>query len=302
MRGTASSEGRNADRRRELVERESGRRDEAVPRGSFGAWLKTHREARNVSLSDIAESSKISTRFLQALESDRFDALPAEVFVRGFLREYARIVGLDRDEVVNLYLVASEAQREAVVPAVAPATTRRDSSVIGYGLLVAAVLVLLLGSAAAISFWVGRDHAKAPGEPGDGSPPSPAAGESTPGAAAAPLLPAPLVTLDPEPAPRQAQGEQEPLRVVLEFQQDCWVELVVDGRRRASELKAGGETWAIEAFDSVLLTLGNAPAVRVVVDGRTIELPMLGSPVVREFRIDRDAVESGVAGSDLSGT
>jgi len=77
---------------------------------------------------------------------------------------------------------------------------------------------------------------------------------------------------------------------VLEFQQDCWVEVVVDGRRRESELKAGGETLALEADDYVALTLGNAPAVRVEVNGRPFPLTMQGSRVVRELRIDRSAL------------
>lgn len=78
---------------------------EAVP---FGGWLRRQRELRQVSLREIADVTKISIRYLEALEEDRFDVLPAPVFAKGFLREYARYVGLDPDEVVNTYLTAQD--------------------------------------------------------------------------------------------------------------------------------------------------------------------------------------------------
>ncbi len=76
---------------------------EAEP-GSFGHWLRRQRELREISLRDIAERTKISLRYLEAMEDDRFDLLPAPVFAKGFLREYARYVGLSPDEVVNHWL------------------------------------------------------------------------------------------------------------------------------------------------------------------------------------------------------
>src|ERR687891_907511 len=72
--------------------------------GSVGEWLRLQREMREISLRDIAERTKISLRYLEAMEEDRFDTLPAPIFAKGFLREYARYVGLSPDEVVNHYL------------------------------------------------------------------------------------------------------------------------------------------------------------------------------------------------------
>ena len=71
---------------------------------SFGDWLRRQREMREISLRDIAERTKISLRYLEAMEADRFDLLPAPIFAKGFLREYARYVGLSPDDVVNHYL------------------------------------------------------------------------------------------------------------------------------------------------------------------------------------------------------
>ena len=58
---------------------------------SFGGWLRQQREIRGISLREIADASKISIRYLEALETGRFSMLPAPVFAKGFLRQYATI-------------------------------------------------------------------------------------------------------------------------------------------------------------------------------------------------------------------
>ena len=123
------------------------------PSPSFGAWLRHQREARSVSMREIADNSKISLRYLEALEQDRFDVLPAPVFARGFLREYARVVGLNADEVVNLYLVALEERAEGSRRVERPKPARAENlssapSSLGYGLLLGLAVVLFVGIAA----------------------------------------------------------------------------------------------------------------------------------------------------------
>jgi flagellar biosynthesis protein FlhG len=69
-----------------------------------GAALRRFREARSVSLEEIAHKSKISSRFLRYIEDERFDMLPAPVYLRGFLHEYARAVGLEPRGTAEAYL------------------------------------------------------------------------------------------------------------------------------------------------------------------------------------------------------
>jgi transcriptional regulator with XRE-family HTH domain len=80
-------------------------------RQEFGARLRRERELRGLSVSDVVRVTKIPERSVLALEQGLFDELPAEVFVRGFLRSYARCVGLDTDEILGAYhdLVAASA-------------------------------------------------------------------------------------------------------------------------------------------------------------------------------------------------
>jgi flagellar biosynthesis protein FlhG len=66
-----------------------------LPDPVTGADLKRFRESRGVTLAKIAADSKVGKRTFEDIEGDRFDRLPAVVYVRGFLQEYARAVGLD---------------------------------------------------------------------------------------------------------------------------------------------------------------------------------------------------------------
>lgn len=71
---------------------------------SFGEQIKRERELRKISLEDIAEATKISARYLRALERNDFSELPGGVFARGYVRAYAQFVGLDEEATVEAYL------------------------------------------------------------------------------------------------------------------------------------------------------------------------------------------------------
>ena len=62
---------------------------------SFGESLKRERELREISLRQISEATKINLRYLEALEENRFDALPGGLFNKGFIRAYATYIGID---------------------------------------------------------------------------------------------------------------------------------------------------------------------------------------------------------------
>ncbi len=74
---------------------------------SFGEKLKQEREKRKITLEQISDSTKIGTRMLRALEEDKFNQLPGGIFNKGFVRAYSRCVGLDEDQTVAEYLLAS---------------------------------------------------------------------------------------------------------------------------------------------------------------------------------------------------
>lgn len=291
--------------------------EETAPEVAFGPWLRRQREARGVSLREISDSTRISLRYLEALEEGRFDVLPAPVFARGFLREYARVVGLDPDEVVNAFLLVGT--EGTAVTEEKPAPRRRFSNPWGYGLLLAAAMVVLLGVAVMLSFWAERRALERGDEPpslvpaiaatavpgsqrqdADDLAVTPEASPETPAPAGPPVNASPAeVAAVPDLSPRAAleAGPEvalaAPLVVEILLRDECWIEARVDGRRRPGELLAGGEAIVLEADSWVELTLGNRAAVDLLVNGRPFSLPASPGNVVRGVRIERP----GAAGS-----
>lgn len=233
---------------------------------SFGSWLRRQREMREMSLREISDVTKISLRYLEALEQNRFSSLPAPVFARGFLREYARYVGLDPDEVVNFFIVAQQDDDSDAVPSRRPARRLHSTTHWAYGLVLTGAVVGLFGIVALLSFWAERRN------PREDVPPPIAAPVFTP------------------PAAQPARAEAKvPLEVTLDFTQTCWVEALVDDRERISELRVQGESLRLEARESVSLTLDNAAGVHIEVNGRPFEIAGSGDSV-RDLEITLDSL------------
>jgi cytoskeleton protein RodZ len=74
---------------------------------TFGARLKRERERRSISLDEVSAATKISLRMLRALEEEKFEQLPGGIFNKGFVRAYARHLGIDEEQAVADYLEAA---------------------------------------------------------------------------------------------------------------------------------------------------------------------------------------------------
>ena len=120
--------------------------------GAFGEQLRQAREAKHITLQEIAATTKISCRALQALEDEHFSQLPGGIFNKGFVRAYARYVGLDEEKMLAAYLAAAkvdgspETDMQAMSSQVATARAgARDSSVNGTTVVGIVALIVALG-------------------------------------------------------------------------------------------------------------------------------------------------------------
>jgi len=240
---------------------------------SFGTWLRRQRELREISLREIADVTKISIRYLEALEQDRFDVLPAPVFAHGFLREYARYVGLDADEVVNSYLTAQKAAEPDEADDSLPVVRRREARR-PTGVLLALAAVLILALVAALAYFAESFRGEERSEP----PPM-----AAPVTQLAPKLP-PVLESEPEPV--------VPLLVTIDFAEECWIEATIDGEGQVNELHVPGESLRIEAQEKVSLTIGNPEAVRVEVNGQPFPITAPAGQVLRGLEIDLAALQA----------
>jgi len=113
---------------------------------SFGEKLRREREMRGVSLREIADGTKISVRFLQALEEDRTDVLPGGLFPRAFVKQYALFLGLDPERAAADFVAQhGEAvpERRAPAPALGPRLSLTPGQIL-LGVLALVVLVVLV--------------------------------------------------------------------------------------------------------------------------------------------------------------
>ncbi len=270
---------------------------------SFGSWLRRQREGREIDLREIADTSKISLAYLQAFEDDRFDILPAPVFAKGFLRQYARYVGLDAEEVVNFYLTASQAdEEEEDSTQIASQKSRRAAfsrRYVAAALAIAAFLLLIVWGLSRWNEWQGQQtppsSAAPPADPHpeDLAAPAGAIPADNPAApvnagtvaAEAEEEPSPVETAAGQVVPEVAA--EPPLRVILDFAGECWVEASVDGQRAVAEQKVQGESLQLTATELIELKLGRPDLARLLVNGRSWELGEGTS--VRHLRIDLEA-------------
>ena len=81
--------------------RRSGSRRDGVT--SLGDQLRAARERRGVTLDDVSDTTRIRTSYLEALERHHWEALPADVFTRGYVRTYAEYLGLDQEHLLKVY-------------------------------------------------------------------------------------------------------------------------------------------------------------------------------------------------------
>src|ERR1700692_2648967 len=99
---------------------------------TFGGSLKRERELRGVTLDEISAATRIATRFLQAIENERWDQLPGGVFNRGFVRAVARYLGLDEENIVSEYTLAVGDRQSVPVWTGSPPTGTPDTPVLAW--------------------------------------------------------------------------------------------------------------------------------------------------------------------------
>lgn len=106
-----------------------------------GQYLRRHREKQQMSVEEIARSTRVPMDSVTRIEADQFDELPGEVFVRGFLKSYARAVGLPADEVLARYTASRRAAWVTPLPIASPVRPARGRR---FGVAFAFVLLLIL--------------------------------------------------------------------------------------------------------------------------------------------------------------
>jgi cytoskeletal protein RodZ len=115
---------------------------------TLGTLLRNERERRGMSCAELSRVTRIPIASILAVESDRFDELPGEVFVRGFLKAYAQAVGLVPPEVLARYTSSRRVAYVTPLPVQTPLQAARETPGRRFGVAIAFVLLLILLSLA----------------------------------------------------------------------------------------------------------------------------------------------------------
>jgi cytoskeletal protein RodZ len=275
----------------------------------FGGHLRAARQARGITVRDIAQRTKIPVSTLEALERNDTSRLPGGIFSRSFVRAYAHEAGLDPDETLR------EFQR--CFPDQAPVSERPTAESIDDGSadrqfgLAAGVLTVcgaLLVAGAAVYAWRGGFTPKSQAEAGPGMAPvamglSGSSGPETASPSAArPIDKGPSIeagaplqrrpgaadTVVPTTGrvPPSVGRDPGPIRIAFEPSRTCWVRVTLDDDTRWARLMKAGERVEHQASESVYLEVGDAGALAYTLNGRPGR-PLGESGAVVRRRIDR---------------
>ena len=125
---------------------------------TLGSFLKQQRERRGMSVAELSRVTRIPLPSLEAIECDRFDELPGEVFVRGFLKAYAQAVTLVPADVLARYTSSRRVAYVTPLPVQTPLQAAREGQGRRFGVAIAFVLLLILLSLALSIVLKPRGH------------------------------------------------------------------------------------------------------------------------------------------------
>lgn len=265
---------------------------------TLGGFFQRARERQGLSLDQVASQTRIQPRHLQALEEEDYESLPAKVFTKGFVRSYARALGLDENEALQLFLVSSGSfYKQNTTPEPQHVQLKLEPvhqrPFINWKL--GLILLLVIGGAFFLLQSEQPENSPPPREPATLQTSKP--GLAEPPANVPPAAPVesepPLVSTLPAPpspvSPPVATLEAKPLSsnsavsphsenvvtsdgpLVLEIEatQLTWVVVQSDSQPPHEALLQPGQRVRWEAQDQYVLTLGNAAGVVVRLNGES---------------------------------
>ena len=273
---------------------------------SAGAVLAAAREELNLSVYDVARYLKISPAQVEALEEGAYERLPGRVFVRGFLRNYAKFLGLDAQPLLRSIEEEMPQPKVKVEPPPSPEVVMPHGEPARWPLYAGFTAITIVGALAVYEFGFNDASRPPPREGGVSAvaptapePPSPAPPVGAVGAApsnplpSAPVPETPLGANTPtnaasslleppaaEPAKIAVAGERE---LAFRFEGESWVEIRDrDGKVIFSKLNRAGNEERVRGMPPFKLVIGNARGVQLNYDQQPVDLaPHIAVSVAR---------------------
>jgi cytoskeleton protein RodZ len=266
---------------------------DSPPREGAGARLKRERESQGLSLFDAARALRLSEKQMAALEADDYSKLPGRTFVRGFIRNYARLVQLDPEPLMaQIFFGNDEESHQIQAPSQKIRFSEHESKPWLKWLLMAFVVVAVVSWA--VLQWLGPEETKSAIVPRTAEPvalPSKVA----PAQPEIALAPEPVVAMpaagippaEPATPARMAVSATTLARLNMTFSGRAWVEVRdKNGKIIHSQNNTAGTDQAVEGEAPLSLVIGSSPNVKLIYKGQPVDLSAFAKADVARLTLE----------------
>ncbi|MBQ1914887.1 MAG: helix-turn-helix domain-containing protein [Selenomonadaceae bacterium] len=264
----------------------------------IGDILRQERERQNLTVKDIEQGTSIRALYIEAIENGEYQTLPGEVYTKGFIRNYANFLKLDADDCVRRY-VSENHPEQAMAEAAREETPRKETPVRNapdfsqasagyprekgsspkYGMMAATVvLIAVLGGGA---YFLLGDDIHSTGKPPAGQvqqDKKPASGKTAEKPASSAKESAPVADTGKGQSPQtqntfqpaSAEKKANDVQVTAKFTDRCWTKVVADGKTVYEGIAEEGKTMSWKGNENVTITAGNAGAMELTHNGKSL--------------------------------
>ncbi len=256
----------------------------------IGSIFRQEREKKQLTLKDVENETNIRTLYLEAIENENYKAVRGEVYLKGFIKTYAKALGLNPDEMLSKYyeeqtISARAAEKKSnISPAAQVNSTKnkkaaqksvssfqhrveerrhkRNTANIVFGLI---IFVIIIGCAAYFII---------PAVTSPAEPAAPAAQSAQPA--------------QPTEAAASSTDAQDGVHINAVFNDKCWVKVSVDGKTVLEKTADKGNTFKWDGKKDIEIVLGNANAAKITLNGKDVgKLGDAGTVVTKKFTKDK---------------
>lgn len=268
---------------------------------SAGSLLKAERERQGLSQAEISEMTRMRIAVIEAIEKEAWGSLPPQVFLRGLIRSYAKVLGISQEAVIDLYGKNVPPESPGLIPRQEPSGNRRRSAWL--------LLLLVILGVAVYGMWSfspfsqvregSRDPKKSDLEPAAPPPQAVAAIPRPVPAAEEPPKPEPAPVLieaqEAAPNPREAvslvrdqTGEDGWLSLTGIVKERTWLRIRIDGKEEKEYLLQPGSRPQWRGKESFYMLIGNAGGIDFDLNGKKVGSPGKQGQVIR-LTLPKDA-------------
>jgi cytoskeletal protein RodZ len=239
---------------------------------TVGEILRSEREKKGLSVKEIELATSIRTIYISAIEEGNYSIIPGEVYLKGFIRNYSNFLGLDGQQIVDLYRQSQSSitSTEEIIAITNNSSveqpTKKTNHSITIKWLTASVLALCVVGGA----WWLLDSPKSMQEPKVDKQVQPT-----------PVIPSQAIK---EQSSLPSTPVIKPVTVIAKYTDQCWTSVIADNKMIYEGTPQAGETLTWTAEQNITIKAGNAGGIDIVYNGQTMgKLGTKGEVIVKTF-------------------